>query len=136
MASAERNERAAAKLKRLRRRIERWRWTRTSRGPMPAKLWVEATELGRELGAYRVAHDLGLGYESLRDRLGGHGGAEAQEGPAFVAIDPASLFATAPTVRSEVELSDASGVKVVIRLGAGEAVDVAALLAAFRAAAR
>jgi len=38
--------------------------------------------------------------------------------------------------RGEVELSDASGVKVVIRLGAGEWLDVAALLAAFRATTR
>ena len=124
---------AHARLTQLRRRIERWRWTRTRRGPMPVTLWTAATELARELGASRVAREAGVGYASLRDHLG----AEAQLGPppaaAFVAIDPALLFAPPPaTTRGEVELSDASGVKLVIRLGAGESVDVAAVLAAFR----
>lgn len=127
------DRRAHARLQGLRRRIERWRWARTRRGPMPAALWTAATELAREFGASRVAREAGLGYVSLRDRLG----AEAPHGPppaaAFVAIDPATLFAAPPvTARGEVELSDASGITMVIRLGAGESVDVAAVLAAFR----
>ncbi len=133
MGSAEGNEHAAAKLKQLRRRIERWRWTRIKRSPMPAKLWAEATELGRELGTYRVARELGIGYESLRDRLGDDAGAGSQRAQPFVEINTASLFASSAATRGEVELSDASGVKVVIRLGAGQSVDVPALLAAFRA---
>lgn len=124
-----------ARLARLRRRIDRWRWTRTRRGSMPADLWREATELGRELGAYRVARDLGIGYRSLRERLGDDDVDEPQKAPAFVEVNTAPLFALAPSAaRGEVELSDASGVKLVIRLGAGESVDVAALVSAFRSA--
>lgn len=124
-----------ARVKRLRRRIDRWRWTRTKRGPMPADLWAEATELGRELGACRVARDLGIGYQSLRERLGDDDVDEPQKAPAFVEVNTAPLFAFTPAAaRGEVELSDASGVKLVIRLGAGESVDVAALVAAFRSA--
>ncbi|OFV88147.1 MAG: hypothetical protein A3J75_07120 [Acidobacteria bacterium RBG_16_68_9] len=100
---------------------------------MPAGLWAEATELGRELGAYRVARALGIGYESLRDRLGGDVVVEPRQERTFVEVSPASLFAPPVMGRSEVELSDASGVKVLIRFGAGESVDVVALLAAFRA---
>ena len=99
---------------------------------MPAELWAQATELGRELGAYRVARELGIGYESLRDRLGDDVVDEPQRVPPFVAVNTASLFAPAPAVRGEVEVLDATGLKVVIRLGAGESVDVAAVLAAFR----
>lgn len=129
--------RAAVRLTQLRGRIERWRCTRAKRSPMPAELWTAATELARELGAYRVAREAGVGYQSLRDRLGD----DAEKGrpcaDAFVEIDTAALFASPPaTVRGEVELSDASGMKVVIRLGAGESVDVAGLLGAFRAAQR
>ena len=133
MGSAEREKGAAARLKRLRRRIERWRWTRAKRSPMPAKLWEEAAELGRELGAYRVARELGIGYESLRDRLGDDAVGGSRQVQPFVEVSTAALFTPAPTVRSEVELSEAGGLKVVIRLGAGESVDVPALLAAFRA---
>jgi hypothetical protein len=129
--------RAAVRLTQLRGRIERWRCTRAKRSPMPAELWTAATELARELGAYRVAREAGVGYQSLRDRLGDDAEKGRPRADAFVEIDTAALFASPPaTVRGEVELSDASGMKVVIRLGAGESVDVAGLLGAFRAAQR
>ena len=121
------------RLSQLRRRIERWRCTRTKRSPMPPALWMAATELARELGAYRVAREIGVGYGSLKDRAGAQGETGARQAKAFVELDGASLFSAAPaTVRSEVELWDARGTKMVIRLAADQAVDVAALLAAFR----
>jgi hypothetical protein len=129
--------RAAVRLTQLRGRIERWRCTRAKRSPMPAELWTAATELARELGAYRVAREAGVGYQSLRDRLGDDAEKGRPRAEAFVEIDTAALFASPPaTVHGEVELSDARGMKVVIRLGAGESVDVAGLLGAFRAAQR
>ena len=122
-----------ARLSQLRRRIERWRRMRVKRSPMPAELWTAATDLTRELGAYRVARELGVAYGSLKDRAGAQGENGARRADAFVELDGASLFSPAPAaVRSEVELSDASGTKMVIRLAANQAVDVAALLAAFR----
>lgn len=137
MGTGDGNEGAQAKLKWLRRRIERWRWTRTKRTSMPAELWTAATELARELGACRAARELGIGYQSLRERLGNEGCAERQPTQAFVEVDTSSLFTAPPAMRrGEVELSDANGAKMVIRLGASESVDVAALVAAFRATAR
>jgi hypothetical protein len=125
--------RARAKVGRVRQRIEVWRRTRAKRSPMPQELWTAATELARELGAYRVAQELGVGYGALKDRLGADGESSAREAKAFVEIDGASLFSAAPaTARGEVELADVSGTKMVIRLGVGQAVDVAAVLAAFR----
>ena len=120
------------RLSQLRWRIERWRGTRVKRSPMPAELWRTATELARELGTSRVARELGLGYESLKDRAGARGEHGARHADGFVALDGAALLSAAPAaVRSEVELSDASGTRMVIRL-ADEAVDVGALLVAFR----
>ena len=122
-----------ARLSQLRRRIERWRWTRAKRSPMPPELWKAATELARELGACRVARELGVGYGSLMDRVGAPGGTGQRAAEAFVELDGASLFSAAPAPeRSEVELSDASGTRMVIRLAADQAVDVGALLAVFR----
>lgn len=129
--------RAAVRLTQLRRRIERWRRTRAKRSPMPAELWSAATDLARGLGAYRVARQLGIGYGSLRDRLRADGESGGVAAPAFVAVDGAALFAPAPASgHGEVELSDGGGLKVVIRLAAGQAVDVAAVVAVVRAVAR
>jgi hypothetical protein len=128
--------RVAVRLAQLRARIERWRSTRAQRGPMPTELWTGATELARGLGAYRVARELRIGYGALKERLRAdkaNGGAGA---PAFVAVDGAALFAPAPSAASEVELSDATGLKLVIRLAVGQTVDVAAVVAAVRPAAR
>jgi hypothetical protein len=128
-------ERAGARLNPLRRRIERWRRTRAKRSPMPQELWAAATELARDYGAYRVARELGVGYGSLKDRLGADGDRGARKAEAFVALDGAALFTPASAVgRGEVELWDGHGTRVVIRLAAGEALDVAALLAAWRRA--
>jgi hypothetical protein len=134
MESNQRNgARTAAKLGQLRRRIERWRLRRAKRSPMPAELWTAATELARELGVYRVARELQVGYGPLKERLdsGGQRGGRAARG--FVEIDGPTLFAAPP---ASVEVSDASGLKVAIRLAAGQAVDWAAVVAAFRTAGR
>ena len=129
--------RAAVRLTQLRGRIDRWRCTRAKRSPMPVELWTAATDLARGLGAYRVARELGIGYGSLKDRLGADGESGGEEPPAFLAVDGAALFAPAPATRcGEVELSDASGRKVVIRLAAGQVVDVAAVVAAWHTALR
>jgi hypothetical protein len=133
MATESRGTPGLARLTQLRRRIEWWRRTRVKRSPMPPELWIAATELARELGVYRVARELGVGYESLKDHAEAEGEHGARQAEAFVELGGASLFSAAPAaVRSEVELSDASGTKMVIRLAADQAVDVAALLAAFR----
>jgi hypothetical protein len=100
---------------------------------MPADLWMAATELAQELGASRIARELGVGYGSLKERLGAGRKNGARPTDTFVELAGAALVSTAPAaVRSEVEVSDASGTKLVIRLGADQAVDVTALLAAFR----
>ena len=125
--------RVAIRLTQLRGRIERWRFRRAKRSPMPAELWRAATELAQELGVYRVARELRVGYGSLKDRLdvAGERGGRATRG--FVEIDGPALLAAAA---ASVELSDPSGLKVAIRLAAGQAVDWAALVAAVRTAGR
>ena len=50
-------------------------------------------ELARELGVSRVARELGIGYGSLKDRLGGDGERGLQAAERFVEIDGGSRFA-------------------------------------------
>ena len=52
---------ASLGLQQTRRRIARWRETRTYRGaPMPATLWAAATALARKHGLYTTARTLRL----------------------------------------------------------------------------
>lgn len=77
---------ASLGLQQTRRRIARWRETRTHRGaPMPATLWAAATALARQHGLYTTARTLHIDYGSLKKRLDtagtGHGPL-----PAFVEL--------------------------------------------------
>jgi hypothetical protein len=57
-------------LEKTRRRITRWRETRTHRGaPMPATLWAAAIALARQQGLYTTARTLRIDYGSLKKRL-------------------------------------------------------------------
>lgn len=124
-------ERRAARVAALRGQIEAWRRKRQGRA-MPAELWAAAVELAREHGAYRIARALGLNYQRLNGRLAvvSGGRPSAEDAPAtahgFVELSARLLPAAEQNV---VELSDASGRRLVIRLG-GHA-DVPAMIAAF-----
>jgi len=85
-------------LEATRRRITRWRETRTHRGaPMPAPLWAAALALARQHGLYTTARALHLDYGSLKKRLdtagAGHGAA-----PAFVELPVARPTGLGPCV--------------------------------------
>src|SRR6266851_1934389 len=77
-----------------RRRITRWRETRTHRGaPMPATLWAAAIALARQHGLSTTARALHLDYGSLKKRLDAAGAGRVPS-PAFVelpAVRPSGL---------------------------------------------
>ena len=81
-------------LEQTRRRITRWRETRTHRGaPMPAALWTAAIALARQHGLYPTARALRLDYGSLKTRRDA-AGADRVTSPAFVelpAVRPSGL---------------------------------------------
>ena len=63
-------------LEQTRRRITRWRDTRTHRGaPMPTPLWTAAITLVRQHGLYATARALQLDYGSLKKRRDAAGAA-------------------------------------------------------------
>lgn len=89
---------ASPGLEQTRRRIARWRETRTHRGAaMPAMLWTAAIALTRQHGLSPTARTLRVDYGSLkkrRDRAGAGRGAA----PAFVELAPARPTGLGPCV--------------------------------------
>ena len=120
-------EQDRAGLEELRKRISRCRQGRPPRAHLPAGLWAEATVWAEKFGVDPAARALGLSYESLR-RMG------KKRSGGFVEFSGAELLEA--TVGGVVELSDATGVRLTIKLGGAQALDVAAVVAAFRGARR
>ena len=127
-----------ASVKKLRVRIEHWRRTRLRRTTMPAALWAEAVALAGLHGAYPVAREARVSFEGLKRRI-----AEAEtagrattatRSSTFVELTGAQLLGAnaAPDMGAVVELSDGSGTRLAIRLAREAALDVTAIVAAFR----
>lgn len=53
-------------MKKVYRRLERWRSQRTGRSRIPASIWTAAGALAREHGVSRVAEVLGLEFNHLK----------------------------------------------------------------------
>lgn len=132
----ERNTRE--RLEGLRRRIAGWRQTRRRHGAMPEELWREAAALARELGVSRVSRVVGIGYEGLSDRVGASGprvtgGGERKS--RFVELSGAQWAASSTSEAAwgpQIEVVAADGARLTIRLPAGSALDVAAVVRAHR----
>jgi hypothetical protein len=135
MAQEQQEQAAAERLARLAERIQHWRRLRPKQRAMPVALWDEAVCLSRGLGVHRVKAALGLNYESLKQRLALADQAATEPGAAppatrFVELSGVELLgpaAHAPVV----ELSDAEGTRLTMRLVPGSEIDVARLVEAF-----
>jgi hypothetical protein len=116
-------------------RVERWRARGANRGRMPEDLWDAAVTLARTHGVYSVARALRLDYGSLKKRVersSDSGSGDADNVVRFVELDPRHLVPELSPSGAVVELLDAKGTKLVIRLSARESLDVPALVEAFR----
>ena len=79
---------ASLGLQQTRRRIARWRETRTHRGaPMPATLWAAAVALAGQHGLYTAARTLRIDYGTLKKRLNTAGPGRISS-PAFIELAP------------------------------------------------
>ena len=124
----------SARLKGLRGRVERWRRTRAKRAAMPAELWAEAVRAAAQSGeVYRVARALRVNFDSLKRRVveaAQRGGAATEVGR-FVELSGAQILGASAATGSVLELSDRDGVRLTIRLGGGERLNVAELVQGF-----
>ena len=128
----QRESKAAPELQRVRNNIEFWRRTRLKRSPMPEKIWAEATQLARRLGAWRVTSALGLCYESLRRRVEEKSTRTRARAPRFVEMSAADFAGMARHDGVVMELWATDGTRMTVRLCQGMPVDMTALVAAFR----
>jgi hypothetical protein len=85
-------------LEQTRRRITRWRETRTHRGaPMPAALWTAAIAVARRHGLYLTARALHLDYGSLKKRRDAADAGRVSS-PTFVEVPAARPSGLGPCV--------------------------------------
>lgn len=96
---------------------------------MPPELWAEAEAVARKHGLYATARGAGVDYGTLAKRLTAEPAGKA-EAVAFVEWSGAELLGGAPR-GAVIEMSDASGRHVAVRLSGGEALDVVGIVAAF-----
>jgi len=121
-------------VRQLGERIEHWRRTRARRTFMPAELWSAAVELGHSHGAYRVAHGLRISFVCLRRRMAEAPPSVRPIAPSgeFVELTRAQIPSTSVPSGTVIELSDRTGIRLTLRLGADVQLDVASVVAAFR----
>jgi hypothetical protein len=102
---------------------------------MPSKLWSAAVSLARTDGTYAMSRALRVDYGSLARRVAESGAGKAgiaSRGGAFVPLGEASFLGMSAPSGPVVEMFDADGVRVVIRLSADSPLDVVGLVQRFR----
>lgn len=101
-------------LERVRRRLERWRRTRSRpRAPIPASIWADAVTVARQRGLYQTARALPIHYGGLKRHLEAAGrAATANARSEFVELRPMDPSADGGCV---IEL-DGVGTTVRVRL--------------------
>ena len=131
MGSAQRRTRGLTTAS-LSRRIEQWRRAGRPGKRIPEDLWDAAVSLARERGAWRVAGDLGLNYQTLKDRLSRQDpGSGAKDHPGFVEIDVGSLVSKGSDGETQIEVEREDGWRLKIRVAGGQGVNVEGVMAAF-----
>ena len=83
-------------MRKVYRRLQRWRSSHTGRLPIPERLWAAAAELAREHGIYPTAKALHLEYGKLKQRAEAAGPAVKRRGAKVLAAVPRRARRTAP----------------------------------------
>ena len=111
-----------AGLRRVYRKLERWRSTRQERSPLPEGLWRAAAEAAREHGVFRTGRVLHLEYGKLKRVMNATRGKTCSP-TRFVELAP---LATLGGDECVIELEGARG-KLRLRLRGSAAGDLAGL---------
>jgi hypothetical protein len=120
-------------------RFEHWRRTRLKLGPIPQELWQAAVSLAQKYGIGPVASALHLNHSVLRERAT-QGAALAlpdtrdqpsNEKTHFLPLPSLSLFSPPSSQESIIELKDAEGATLTLRLPSEMPLDLLALVQAF-----
>jgi hypothetical protein len=111
-------------------RLTQWRAQHGGRGiPVPEEMWAEVVKVARVEGAGATARALRLDRARLEARMAKDRGPEVAEvSSGFVELDAGRLGLSPRTV---VRFHGRDGERLEVELGAGAAIDVAALAEAF-----
>jgi len=110
-------------MRKVYRRLERWRSKRTGRAPIPESLWAAAVELAKEHGVFRTAQVLHLEYGKLKRLLEAAGPATRPVAPRTAFLE---LMAPAGSSECVIELEGPRG-KMRIQWKGATAPDLAGL---------
>ena len=132
-----REQEVAPEIKRLRKRIDRWRQTRRKRSPMPKALWEEAVRLADVHGVSPVSRQVGVDYYSLKNRR--KQASKKQRGQIseteFVELSTNQLFGR-PGGPAVVEVTGDDGQRLTVKYDDSRELDVSGLVSAFCGAGR
>lgn len=109
--------------------FQNWRTTRKPGSAMPDELWTAAVRLARTYGLSAISRSLPIDYGALKKRM------EAEDAgctPRFIELKAIPVAQSPIAEGSVVDLVDADGAKMTIRLAPGASVNVAELVSAFR----
>jgi hypothetical protein len=127
----ERSEELKVRIEPLRQQVEEWRKHKAVNERMPERLWEAATELAKGYGVSPVQGILRIDYRGLQRRAFGREKPAAQarptERPRFIEL-PSLASRRAEHV---VELEDAAGRKLSLKIPAGHLAEVLPLAQAF-----
>ena len=125
---------SADALTQLKERFATWRAVRKLGMRIPPELWAAAVEMVAVHGACRVARELKLDYDMLRQRVALAGGklTTTELAPRFVELFAAAGAMPAPSAQPEcvVELANARGARMRVELSGQGLVGLSALCSA------
>ena len=126
---------SADALMRLKERFATWRAGRKLGMRIPPELWCAAVEMVAVHGACRVAGELNLDYDMLKQRVAQAGGKVTTTvlAPRFVELFAAAGAMPAPSAQPQcvVELANARGARMRVELNGQGLVGLSALCSAF-----
>ena len=130
MLPKEKREELVAKIEPLRQQVEAWRKTRRRNEHMPESFWEPATQLAREFGLAPVQGILRIDYRGLQRRVSGVRLPTVPKKPMTRFVE---LPALSPPRRCEhtLELQDAGGRRMTLKLSGGGLAELAPLIQAF-----
>jgi hypothetical protein len=126
--------------------VERWRAGRQGWARMPEELWEAAAAAARKHGVAVVAREVRLDYMRLKKRVRAGGGEPASPSPdlgrrserreggpgGFVEVEAGDLAEVLGGGGAEVEVWEAGGERLKVKVPGREGLDVAAVVRAFR----
>jgi hypothetical protein len=117
----------------IRDRIADWRQNRRKLSPMPEDLWVSAESLAHKHGVYQMSRELGRNYQSLKYRVTQRQTTADGAVPAgdFIELDGVRFLEAPEPAEVALELSDAEGGRLSLRLTGRSELDWAGVVDAF-----